>query len=105
MMYMTRFTKTPIMACSRFEMRAVERSLLKVCVNRHRQFQVSWQTGRWDMRRALDVLTWMLVIAAVSGVFYLSKAPDVEASLGVRRRRGQCVSTDSESDVPRAAPG
>jgi hypothetical protein len=47
------------------------------------------------MRRALDMLTWLIVISAVSGVFCLTTTPDVEASLGIpacagRPHNGRC---------------
>lgn len=35
------------------------------------------------MRKVLDLLTWLLVIAAVPAVFRLTTPPDVEAALGI----------------------
>ena len=35
------------------------------------------------MRRVYDLLVWVVVIAAVPGVFCIATAPDVEASLGI----------------------
>lgn len=35
------------------------------------------------MRRTLDRMTWVLVVLATWGVFWLASVPDVESSLGI----------------------
>jgi hypothetical protein len=43
-----------------------------------------WPTGRWNMRRSLDALIWLLVFSTVSGAYCLVwMTPDAEAMLGL----------------------